>query len=119
MAPLRNVTCERSGSFRAASPPASGAGWARAVAAPTVSRVARAKDFFRKAETTRRPRNAAVARQVRIMSPPIGRFQEYTNVFRYSLPTKHLASEHACAAYARKDRRNSEHASTAKPTTEC
>src|SRR5579859_300022 len=78
IAPLKKLTRERSGSFSEASPPASLAGCAKAVAAPTVSSAATAEIFM----ATLRLTSAAVASQVRIMSPPNSkRFLGITNVF--------------------------------------
>ncbi|SPF41318.1 exported hypothetical protein [Candidatus Sulfotelmatobacter kueseliae] len=65
-APLRKLTLERSGSFRAASPPAGSlAGWAKAAAAPMVKSAAVATIFV-----AVRRKKAALDRIVRIKTPP-------------------------------------------------
>src|SRR5579871_563372 len=82
IAPLKKVTCERSGSFSEASPP-SPAGWAKAVAVPKVRSAAAAEILV----AMRRVKNAAVARKVRIeVLRYKNGFKELQNVFRFCLP---------------------------------
>src|SRR5579871_2284094 len=119
IAPLKKVTCERSGSFSEASPP-SPAGWAKAVAVPKVRSAAAAEILV----AMRRVKNAAVARKVRIeVLRYKNGFKELQNVFRFCLPeacpSSRLRYQGATASTPNRSWRlgfrNSEHASTARP----
>src|SRR5271165_7173467 len=116
MAPLRKLTCERSGSFREASPPAaSAAGSARAVAALTVSSAATAAIR----ETTLR--KAAVASHVRIKNPPkMSVLRNLQTCLGTAFRKHHQARDHVSTSKREHAQsslghlfRNSEHASTA------
>src|SRR5579864_4991101 len=67
----RNETEERSGSFRPASPPASGAGWAKAADAPRMTTARIDATVVARVWATRHPRDATLASQVRIGKPPL------------------------------------------------
>src|ERR1700719_4188686 len=67
----RNETEERSGSFRPASPPTSGDGWARAAEPEAMTMVRRPAAAAAFVWAKRHPRNTRSASQVRIENPPL------------------------------------------------
>src|SRR5580658_5210706 len=108
----RNDTEDRSGSFRPASPPASGADWAAAADAPRVTNASTATDRPRAKRDTR------LASQVRIASPPLMKIYIRMTTGSGYLDPAHRSSDaqkRASAAYGR----SSEHASTARLEQGC
>src|SRR5579864_2664535 len=67
----RNETEERSGSFRPASPLASGAGWAKAADAPKTTTARIDATVVARVWAKRQPRDATLASQSRIGKPPL------------------------------------------------
>ena len=111
----RKETEERSGNFKPASPPASGAGWANAADAP---RVTNASTATARPWAKRLPRDTRLASQLRIANPPLMKIYIRMTTGSGYLDPAHRSPDslkRAPGAYGR----SSEHASTARLEQGC